>query len=135
MSQNTDSREAPVPDWSESQYLHDNYFDRLAARRIYLKKRSDAIARELVDLNLELGAMLATANLHSVTYDNYRLTLSHAMKGGRLSRERLLELGVTAEQLEKATSPRVPGDAFVTVTTIKAEKEEQDTDAAEEGVA
>ena len=108
----------PVPEWTTSTFLVANDFERIAAKRIELKLRRDEIDHEIAELNLEIGAMLATANVKSVRFGFHRLTLSHATKGGKLSREKLLEAGVTIEQLERATSLKEIGDPFVSVTEI-----------------
>lgn len=110
---------APAPEWSESEYLIQNDFETLAARRVILKLELEQIETEIRDLSLEMGAMLATADLSSVKFGNFRITLAHSMKGGKLSRERLIELGVPVKTLEAATTPREPGTSFLTVTETK----------------
>jgi len=107
-----------TPDWNTSAYLVENGFEQLAEHRISLKNAHDEIEKKIHELNDELGGMLATANMRSVRFRFHRLTLSHSMKGGKISRQSLLEAGVTVEQLEKATSKREVGDPFVSVTEI-----------------
>jgi hypothetical protein len=107
-----------TPDWTSSPYLVENDFDRLAERRIALKKMHDETEKQIKELNDELGGLLATANMRSVRFRFHRLTLSHSMKGGKISRQSLLEAGVSVEQIEKATSKREVGDPFVSVTEI-----------------
>jgi hypothetical protein len=109
----------PAPEWSESQYLVQNDFEKLAARRIELKYQQDAIESELAELNLEIGAMLATADVKSVKFGFHRITLGYSGKGGRLSKERLVELGVPVKTIEAATTPREPGAPYVSVTEMK----------------
>lgn len=108
----------PVPEWDTSDYLVRNAFERLAARRCELKEARDAVDKEIRELNLEIGAMLATAKLSSVRFGHYRLTLGFTWRGGQISKARLLEAGVTADQIERATSAREPGEAYVSVTGI-----------------
>ena len=111
-------KEPPSPAWSTSPYLVDNEFDKLAARRIELKEQKDAIEREIAELDPQLGALIATADMKSVRFGYYRFTLGYGSSGGRLSKERLLELGVTPEQLAQATSPKIIGNSYVRVTPI-----------------
>lgn len=112
-------KEPPTPDWTTNEYLVQNDFDALAARRIELKDKRDAIDEELEELDPQLGAMIATTGLNSVRFGYHRFTLSYRTKGGTISKERLLEAGVTPEQLERATSPKTIGGAYVRVTAIK----------------
>lgn len=109
----------PVPEWTVSSYLVENDFDRLAARRIELKHLQDAAEIEIKQLDLEVGAMLATSGYKSVKFGYHRLTLGQSTAGGRLSKELLLEAGVTPEQLAKGTTPRAPGTEYVSVTELK----------------
>lgn len=113
----------PAPDWEESAYLRGNDFDRLAERRVELKLQLDAIEQELSELNLEIGAMLATADTTSVKYGSYRITLGYSSKGGKISKERLLEAGVTEAQILKATSAKELGAPYITVTSLKQHEE------------
>ena len=113
-------KEPPTPDWSTSPYLIDNNFQALAARRAELADLKHSIDGEIAELDPQIGAMLATADLKSVRFGYHRFTLGYANAGGRLSKERLLEAGVTVEQLQKATTPKTIGSAYVRVTTIDA---------------
>lgn len=121
----TDRPMEPVPAWDSSDYLIVNDFDRLAGRRIELKELRDRIDREISGLNDELGAMLATARMSSVRFGDYRLTLGFSWRGGRLSKTRLLEMGVSSEVLEAATTPKEPGESYISVTPMKSEKGEK----------
>jgi hypothetical protein len=107
-----------TPNWDSSPYLVENGFEQLAERRISLKNAHDEIEKKIHELNDELGGMLATANMRSVRFRFHRLTLSHSMKGGKISKESLLLAGVSEEQLKAATSKREVGDPFVSVTEI-----------------
>lgn len=113
------AKEPPTPDWTTSEYLVENEFEKFAARRVELKEQRDAIDRELEELDPQVGAMIATTGLSSVRFGYHRFTLGYSTSGGKISKERLLEAGVTPEQLERATSPKVMGGAFVRVTAIK----------------
>lgn len=112
------AKEPPTPDWTTSRYLVDNGFDELAARRAALKELADQVKREIEELDPQIGAMLATADLKSVRFGYHRFTLGYSTSGGRLSKERLLEVGVTAEQIERATTAKTIGASFVRVTSI-----------------
>jgi hypothetical protein len=107
-----------APEWSDFGYLVANNFDKLAARRILLSEQRDAISRELDQLNLELGVMLATASVQTVRFGFHRLQLRYGHVGGKLSKTRLLELGVTPDQIQQATSPREQGNPYVLVAKI-----------------
>jgi len=107
-----------TPDWDSYPHLIANNFDRLAARRILLSEQRDAIDRELDELNLQLGVMLATADVQIVRFGFHRLQLRYSSVGGRLSKERLLELGVTPDQIAQATSPRASGNPYVRVEKL-----------------
>lgn len=113
------AQEPPTPDWTTSEYLKENEFDVLAARRVELKEARDAIDKELLELDPQLGALIATTGLKSVRFGLYRFTLGYSTKGGSLSKERLLEAGVTEQQLERGTTPKTMGSAYVRVTPIK----------------
>jgi len=110
----------PVPDWTASDYLRDSKFEHLATRRVALRQWQLKIEGELKTLNMEMAALLAAADLQSVRYTSFRFTLGHAMKGGKLSKELLLEAGVTVEQLERGTTPRELGDPYVSITELKS---------------
>ena len=107
-----------VTDWMNSDYLIENGFDALAAERIALKRERDDIDVRIKELNLELGAMIATAALKSVRFEGFRLSLGYSASGGQLSREKLLEAGVTAEQLERGTTERKIGEPYLRVTEL-----------------
>ena len=113
-------KELPTPDWTTSPYLVDNNFETLAARRAELKELKDQIEAEIQELDPQIGAMIATADLKSVRFGYHRFTLGYSTQGGRLSKERLLEVGVTVEQIERATTPKTIGSAYVRVTAINA---------------
>lgn len=114
-----DGAEEPVRDWTDSEYLIVNNFADLAARRIELKHKQDHLQKEIEGLNLEIGAMLQTADIRSVRFGHHRLALGQSTTGGRLDKGKLLEQGVTAEQLARATSPKRLGKLFITVTQLK----------------
>lgn len=104
----------------ESDYLIQNEFERLANRRIELKHQMDIIEIERKELDLEIGTMMRVANLGpSVRFGQHRLTRGESTKGGKLDKSRLLELGVTVETLEKATTQKERGSVFVSVTEIR----------------
>lgn len=109
----------PTPEWSESEYLIQNQFEQFAQRRVELKMIKDELEKELKDLDLQLSAMLATADMKSVRYGMHRLTLSYSTKGGKLDKTKLLENGVTVAQLEASITPKEPGASYMTVTEIK----------------
>lgn len=108
----------PSPEWHEFEYLALNDFQKLAERRVVLKQLVDEAEAEIKDLNLDIGAMLQTAGAQTVRYGQHRITLGQSSKGGRLSKERLLELGVPVDTIERATSPKEPGTFYVSVTDI-----------------
>jgi hypothetical protein len=122
MKQPTATDDAPVPEWWSIDYLVDNGFERLAKRRCALKQLRDRLDKEIDELNPEIGALLATAKLTSVTYGRFRLALGHSYKGGRLIKSRLLELGVTPETIAAATTPKEVGESYITVTDLDARK-------------
>lgn len=113
-------KKPPTPEWTESQYLVDNDFQTLAARRAELKELRDQIDKEIDELDPQIGAMIATADMKSVRFGYHRFTLGYSSHGGRLSKEKLLEAGVTPEQIERATTPKTIGNAYVRVTAIDA---------------
>lgn len=106
-------------EWTESQYLIDNDFETLAAERVRLKEEREALDARIYELNLEIGAMLATARVKSVAIGEHRFTLSYATTGGQLSRERLLEAGVTADQLARGTMPKTVGKPYIRIEVRK----------------
>lgn len=108
----------PTPDWMESNYLIDNEFDKLAERRLHLHAVKQELESEVSELDLQIGAMLATADCKSVRYGEHRITLGHSTVGGKLSKERLIEVGVTPAQIEAATSPKKPGNNYIRITDI-----------------
>lgn len=109
----------PIRDWTDSEYLVVNNFADLAARRIEAKHKLDRIEKEVMTLNLELAAMLKTADAKTVRFGQHRLTVGHSTTGGKLDRTKLLDQGVTAEQLARATTPKKQGRAYITVTQLK----------------
>src|SRR5262245_44470782 len=111
----------PTPEWSEYDYLIENNFAELAERRIQLKYAIEDASKEIVEMDLQLGVMLATINAKSVRIGEHRITLGHSTIGGKLSRERLVELGVSKELLEAATSERKPGNNYIRITDVKGD--------------
>jgi|SRR5215475_4207449 len=114
-----DVESAGVPDWGDSEYLVMNDFQDLASRRIELKLERDHIDRQIEALNQELAGMLTTAEMKSVRFGIHRLTLRYSVSGGYLSKEKLLESGVTAQQIARATSAKVRGKAYISVNEVK----------------
>src|SRR5215831_6987215 len=113
-------KEPPTPEWSTNAYLVENDFQKLAARRAELKELKDQIEAEIKELDPQIGAMMATAELKSVRFGYHRFTLGYARKGGQLTKTRLLEAGVTPEQIERGTTPLTIGSAYVRVMAINA---------------
>ncbi len=111
--------QSPVPNWTESDYLIQNEFERLANRRIELKHQMDIIEIERKELDLEIGGMMRVAGTQSVRFGMHRLTRAESTKGGKLDRGRLLELGVKVETIERATTPKERGTVYITVSEIR----------------
>jgi hypothetical protein len=109
----------PTPEWTEFDYLQANDFDEVVERRIALGISRHHIEAEISKLDLELGVMLATADTKSVRYGEHRISLAHSTVGGKLSRERLVELGVSKDIIEAATSEKKPGNNYIRVTDVK----------------
>lgn len=122
-SRSNESRTEPkeVPDWTTSDYLIENDFAVHAARRIELKATRAAVDEEIDDLNAQLAALLKTARMSSVRFGAHRLQLGQGWRGGKLSKARLLELGVSAAQIAAATSEKEPGDPFISIHEIGKE--------------
>ena len=85
-------------------------------RRQEIKAQKDELEQELKALNEEIGSLMMATGNKSVICDDYRVTITEGMNRS-ISKEKLLELGVSATLILKA-SKETPYNT-VTITPIK----------------
>ncbi len=108
----------PVIDYSEYTYLEENEFDEMAQRRHLLSSEIKERDVELKALNLEMAMMLTVADAAKVQCDNLTVSLVEGRVSKKLDKHKLIEFGVSAAVIEKATVES-KGNPYIKVTAKK----------------
>ena len=108
----------PVIDYSDYTYLLENGFDEKAQRRHELSTQAKEIKKELEGLNLEMAMMLTVADAAKVQCDNLTVSLVEGRVSKKLDKHKLIEFGVSAAVIEKATVES-KGNPYIKVTARK----------------
>ena len=112
---------------SAQSYLDSNNFDGLLDLRIRLKRQEDAIRENLAVLNLELMAMMKTAEIQTAEVEFneevYLISMVDSMTGERIDKKALLEYGVDPVIIQQATVSSKPRKPFLNVQLLSVSKE------------
>jgi len=92
-------------------------FDELVRQRQEAMEHKKALEELVETLNGEIGAWMDVAGVKSVRSGNWNVRIDDRTTPGRLSPERLLELGVPADTIAEA---REPGKPYTSVVVSKA---------------
>ena len=92
-------------------------FDELVRQRQETMEHKKALEELVETLNGEIGAWMDVAGVKSVRSGNWNVRIDDRTTPGRLSPERLLELGVPADTIAEA---REPGKPYTSVVVSKA---------------
>lgn len=105
----------PVIDFSEYTYLEENDFNEMAQRRHELSTEIKERDVELKRLNLEMAMMLTVADVQKVWCDGLTVSLVEGRVSKKLDKHKLIEFGVSAAVIEKATVES-KGNPYIKVT-------------------
>lgn len=109
----------PVPFSENYTYLTDNEFDDKVRQRFNISAKIKELDSTLKQLNAEIGTMLTVAGVDKVVSDDLTVSMV-AGKSVRLSKTKLLELGVSPDTIANATEET----KYTSVRIIQAKRKE-----------
>lgn len=98
----------PLPSWEKFEDLAEFDFDAACAKRYELKKLISQAEAEIKQLDETIGAALTAVGVKSVEWKGRQVTQADGRSASRIIPAKLLENGVTAEQIEASTEPGKP---------------------------